>query len=42
MTNLLHRNDKFAVVHNKFSKIPQRSLVHFASGVPRPCVVRLS
>jgi hypothetical protein len=42
MTNLLHRNVKFVTVHNKCSKIPPSTSVHFATRVLRSRVVRLS
>ena len=42
MISLLHRNDNFVTVHNKCSKIPPWTSVHFATSVPRSRVVRLS
>jgi hypothetical protein len=42
MTNLKCRNDKSVIVHNKCSKIPPSTLVHFATRVRRSGVVRLS
>jgi len=39
---LLLRNEKFGTVHNKLSKIPPPTSVHFATRVRRSRVVRLS
>ena len=39
MTNLLHRNDKFVTVHNKFLKIPTLTTAHFANRVRRLRIV---
>jgi hypothetical protein len=29
MTNLLHRNDRFVTVHNKYSKIPPSATLNY-------------
>jgi hypothetical protein len=39
MTTLLHRNSRFVTVHNKYSKIPTWTSVHFATCVWRRLVV---
>jgi len=41
MTNLLHTNDRFVTVYNKFSKIPPSSSTRFANHVRRLRVLRL-
>ena len=41
MTNLLYRNDKFSIVHNKRSKIPPSVSMHFATPVRKSFVVHI-
>ena len=42
MTNLWHSNDSFVTVHNKCTKIPPSTSMHFAIRVRRSRVVRMS
>jgi len=42
MKNTFQGNEKFVTVHNKYSKIPPSTAVHFANRVRRSRVVRLS
>ena len=42
MTNLSHRNHKFDTVHNKWSKIPPSTSMHFVTHVGISCVLCLS
>jgi hypothetical protein len=42
LANFLLRNEKFATVYNKCPKIPPPTSVHFATGVRRSHVFRLS